>query len=258
MVNDSADRERTDPFGQAKYQVRFDWGLDGARRIARGADILVVVDALSFTTAVTVDAEHGVAVAPWGTDDAAGAAALAAELGGVLAAPRGTDGPTLSPASYAAGSPSPVVLPSLNGGAIARAFARDADVTVLAASLRNRSATARRILELQEQRGRRLFVAVVAAGERGADGARFAIEDQLVAGAVVDALVALGIDHTSPEAAVACAAYEGLRQASTHLIGASGSGAELAAAGFRDDVRLATQRDATELVPELRDGVFRA
>lgn len=212
--------DSTTPFGQAKYQVRLDWGLAGAERILPGAHVVVLVDALLFTTTVVVAAEQGVATAPVDSGEA---------------------------------------------GAIVAALA-ERDVVVLAASLRNRTAVAERILALQEERGERLFVAIVAAGERtraaadaGHDsGLRFAIEDQLVAGAVVDALVGVGIDHTSPEAAVASAAFEGLRHAATHLIGASGSAVELADAGFRADVRLATQRDVTRVVPELRDGVFRA
>jgi 2-phosphosulfolactate phosphatase len=131
---------------------------------------------------------------------------------------------------------------------------------VLAASLRNRTAVAERILALQEQRGERTIVAIIAAGEPAdADGGtRFTIEDQLTAGAVVDALVSLGIDHTSPEAAVASAAFEGLRHAAVHLIGASGSGAALTAAGLRAEMRLATERDITTVVPEWRDGAFSA
>jgi len=53
----------------------------------------------------------------------------------------------------------------------------------------------------------------------------------LAAGAVVDALADLGIDDTSPEAAVACAAYTGLRRAVVHLTTASVSGREALAAG---------------------------
>ena len=96
------------------------------------------------------------------------------------------------------------------------------------------------------------------AGAGADEPIRFAIEDQLAAGAIVDALVGLGIDHTSPEAAVACAAFEGLRHAATHLIGASGSAVELVEQGYRADVRFATERDVSQVVPELRDGVFRA
>ena len=262
------------PFGQAKYQVRFDWGAAGAGRILPGAHVVVVVDVLSFTTAVVAAVEHGVPIAPWSTDDARGAAALAERLGGSVAGRCGEPGPTLSPTSFTGREAydeldGPVVLPSPNGGAIAAALA-DRGVVVLAGALRNRTAVARRILALQEERGERTVVAIVGAGERSssrtdvkggasaAEPVRFAIEDQLAAGAIVDALVALGIDHTSPEAAVACAAFEGLRHAATHLIGASGSAVELVEQGFRADVRFATATDAAEVVPELRNGVFRA
>ncbi|MFF2369830.1 2-phosphosulfolactate phosphatase [Agromyces sp. NPDC058110] len=222
--------DSTNALGQAKYQVRFDWGLRGARRILPGAHVVVLVDALLVTTQAVLAAERGSTLA------------IGAEAAPDVAATEAAD--------------------------LARELAGH-DVVVLAASLRNREAVARRILALQESRGERLFVAVVAAGERAteageradeapAGGIRFAIEDQLTAGAVIDALVRLGIDHTSPEAAVACAAFEGLRHAAVHLIGAAGTGAGLAADGRRDEVRQATQRDVTDVVPVLRDGVFGA
>ena len=251
--------------------MRFDWGAAGAERILPGAHVVVLVDALSFTTSVVMAAEHGVAIAPWGDpDDRDGATALARELGGIVAAPRGGPRPVWSPASADADASRSdvVVLASPNGGEIARALAHDPGLrgegshgpVVLAAALRNRAAVAERILALQEQRGERMIVAVVAAGERAgsARDLRPTVEDELVAGAVIDALVGLGIDHTSPEAAVACAAYEGLRQAAVHLISAAGSSVELRELGFGDDVRAATQRDVTRVVPELSDGVFRA
>ncbi|ANJ27918.1 2-phosphosulfolactate phosphatase [Agromyces aureus] len=222
--------DSTAALGQAKYQVRFDWGVDGARRILVGAHVVVLVDALLVTTQAVLAAERGqtLALAEGAAPDVA--ATETAELARDLAG---------------------------------------RDVVVLAASLRNREAVARRILALQESRGERLFVAVVAAGERAvsasgddagapATGIRFAIEDQLTAGAVIDALVRLGVDHTSPEAAVACAAFEGLQHAAVHLIGAGGSGAELVADARKDEVRQATQRDVTDVVPELRDGTFGA
>ncbi|MDF2575602.1 MAG: hypothetical protein K0S05_2514, partial [Agromyces sp.] len=49
--------ETTTPFGQGKYQVRFDWGAAGAERIVPGAHVVVLVDALLFTTEVVVAAE---------------------------------------------------------------------------------------------------------------------------------------------------------------------------------------------------------
>lgn len=215
--------DSTGPLGQAKYQVRFDWGVAGARRILPGAHVVVLVDALLFTTAAVVEAERGADAQP--------------DVDEVMHADPARD-------AHAAGLAASLAASGL---------------MVLAASLRNRTAVAERILALQEARGQRTIVAIVAAGEPAETdgGTRFAVEDQLTAGAVVDALVALGIDHTSPEAAVACAAFEGLRHAVVHLIGASGSGVELTAAGRRAEARLATERDVTSVVPEWRDGAFR-
>lgn len=80
----------------------------------------------------------------------------------------------------------------------------------------------------QEELGGRFRIAVVAAGATQPDGSlRFAVEDLLGAGAVIDAIAEFGIDHQSPEAAAAAAAYTGLRRATTHLINASVSSREL-------------------------------
>jgi hypothetical protein len=80
----------------------------------------------------------------------------------------------------------------------------------------------------QERLGGRFRIAVVAAGAARPDGAlRFAVEDLLAAGAIIDAIAEVGIDHQSPEAAAAAAAYTGLRRATTHLISASETAREL-------------------------------
>ena len=79
-----------------------------------------------------------------------------------------------------------------------------------------------RVLERQQQLGRRCIVAVVAAGDRYADGEfRAAVEDDLLAGAVVDMLAARGVDFHSPEAAVVAASAAALRRAVGHLTSAS-------------------------------------
>lgn len=251
------------PHAQAGFQVRLDWGLDGAL-LLQDAHVVVVVDVLSFSTTVELAVTAGVDVLPWG--DAEGAEDLARREGAALAAPRDTaDGRlSLAPSSVTAdavsalGSPARLVLPSPNGGAIARALG-ERGRTVLAGSLRNAAAVADEVLALQERLGDRATVAVIPAGELHASGAlRPAVEDLLGAGAIVDALTAVGIDHCSPEAATASSAYYALRRGIGHLVSASASAEELRRQDFAADVDLARQVNASRTVPVLRDLAFRA
>ena len=218
------------PFDQRRYQVRHDWGVAGLRRLA-SADVVVIVDVLRFSTTVT-DALAARQVAP-----------------GPAASAR-SQGVPLDASAHAV---------SLNGAAVAEA-AQGSDATVLLGCLRNASAVAGAVLDIQHRRAERTSIAVIAAGELAGrtPGAplRFAVEDQLGAGAVIDALGALGIDHTSPEAAAACEAFRGLRGAVRHLLTASASGQELLNRGARVEVLNAAAVDAASVVPVLRDGSF--
>jgi 2-phosphosulfolactate phosphatase len=249
----------TTPHGQTQYQVRFDWGLEGAEAIARDVDVIVVVDVLSFGTTVDLVVSRGAGVIP---ADPAEAASVAARSGAIVAGRRGDHGLTLSPASVSAESvreASRVVLPSPNGSRVV-AGVRDLGAAVVVASLRNRRAVAEWVLAQQGDKGDRFFVAIIAAGEQREDGTtRFAVEDLLGAGAVIDALADVGIDYCSPESAAAAAAFTGLRNATGHLIGASASGRELAGAGYRGDIDLAIDLDVSSTVPVLdADGVLSA
>lgn len=146
---------------QGAYQVRFDWGSDGARAIRDGAHVVVWVDQL------------------------------------------GTEAP-----------------PSGAG--------------VTPATLETAGDLAAWALERQAELGGRFTIAVVAAGVTRPDGTlRFAVEDLLAAGAVIEALSEAGIDHQSPEAAAAASAYHGLRSGTRHLISASVTARELADEGRR-------------------------
>lgn len=208
------------PFDQRRYQVRMEWGAAGLARLAP-SDVVVVVDVLRFSTTVTDAVARGDAV-------------------------------PLDESAHAV---------SLNGAAVAEA-AEAAGAVVLLGCLRNARAVAHAVMSEQRRRGDRTSIAVIAAGElAGRDAGaplRFSVEDQLGAGAVVDALGALGIDHTSPEAAAACESFRGLRSAVRHLLTASGSGQELVDQGRRDEVMAAAAVDAESVVPVLRDGVFSA
>lgn len=248
---------------QTSYEVRFDWGIEGLRSIADGAGVIVFIDTISFTTTVELATGLGLEIEPYPTLDREAAAAYAESVGAKLAGRRGEAGLSLSPTSMTAenaaafGARRAVVI-SLNGSRVAADAARYG-VPVVAANLRNFSAVARWVLAHQERLGRRANVAVVASGERRADDSmRPAVEDQLAAGAVVGALAALGIDASSPEAAVAAASFDAMRGAVRHLLTASVSARELAEVGQLDDVRIAAQLDVSEVVPVMRDGVFRA
>ena len=120
------------------------------------------------------------------------------------------------------------------------------DGGVVGGSIANRRALADWALERQGDLGDRFTIAVIAAGEVRPDGSlRFAVEDLLGAGAVIDALADVGIDYCSPESAAAAAAYTGLRNATSHLISSSASGQALG--------RPAVQLDAVDEVAVLRE-----
>ncbi len=161
------------PRNQPQYQIRFDWGVEGANAIAPGAHIVVWADALGGSAP---ELEH--------------------------------------------------------------------DNAVITGSVGSRGAVAAWVLDRQVELGDRATVAVVAAG--GPDG-RFAVEDLLAAGAVIDALAEVGIDYISPEAAAAVGAYTGLRNATGHVLSACVTGQEIMAAEGREPIDAARKRnDAAE------------
>ncbi|MBD8704105.1 hypothetical protein [Frigoribacterium sp. CFBP 13712] len=186
--------------GQQKYQVRLDHGIAGAGRIAPGAHLVVVVDALDG---------HGLL----STDET-----VAAVLDAVAEGSEGAD--RIEGADDTERGDGPVQAETVE--------------LLLVTTPADADGVARRVLERQADRGDRAVVAIVAAGAVEPDGFRPAVEDQLAAGAVVDALAAVGIDSSSPEAAVACAAAVSLRRATSHLLTASASAGELVATGRAD------------------------
>ncbi len=88
-------------YDQRDYGARFDWGADAVRRLVRASDVVVIVDVLSFGTAVDVAVARGATVVPYRARDGA-AIAYAREIGAELAVGRSQTGPThlfsLSPA----------------------------------------------------------------------------------------------------------------------------------------------------------------
>jgi 2-phosphosulfolactate phosphatase len=239
---------------QGTAAVRFEWGPTGAKMLSEKDGCLVVIDVLSFTTAVTVAARRGIAVLPYRLSDP-GAEAFAAAHGAELAVRRrdaSKDHPwSLSPAALAGAPFTPrLVLPSPNGSAIAAA----ADGVVVAACLRNAAAAASWALRNGYGTGKRP-IAIIAAGERWPDGSlRPALEDGLGAGAVLHHLRQAGCE-LSAEAAAMATTYEASEDIGA-AVRASASALELTAIGFSSDVDLAVKSDVDAHVAVLTAGVF--
>ena len=106
-------------------RVAVEWGPAGAKVLSESCDVLVVVDVLSFSTALTVAVERGAKVWPHTGGESAGQ--LARDIGAVLAGNRSShDGVTLSPASLRElPDDARLVLPSPNGSSIGRASSRE-------------------------------------------------------------------------------------------------------------------------------------
>jgi 2-phosphosulfolactate phosphatase len=122
--------------------------------------------------------------------------------------------------------------------------------------MRNAGAVAAWLID--RQRGEGEPITVIAAGERWPDGSlRPALEDLLGAGAVLAALAAGGASTESPEAASARAAYTST-SCVADAIRRCASGVELASAGFAEDVDVAVEADASDVVPVRRDGAFQS
>ncbi|MGP4087837.1 2-phosphosulfolactate phosphatase [Streptomyces sp. KR55] len=243
-------------FLQQENGVRFEWGPTGAQQLAQDVACLVVVDVLSFTTSVTVAVEAGIQVFPYAWRDET-AAAFAQNKTAALAVGRraatSTSPWSLSPAALRQAPFIPrLVLPSPNGSAIAAAAG---DSTVVAGCLRNATAVGRWLARHGYGTAERPVV-VIAAGERWPDGSlRPALEDLLGAGAIIAELESRGVGPLSCEAAAARACFMQTADVMS-AVAASSSGIELARSGFADDVAIATELDASAIVPVLTDGAF--
>jgi len=228
-----------------------EWGLNGVRTLRDRCAVLVIVDVLSFTTAVDIAVARGAEIVPFPLGDQEAAARAAASAKAQLASHRRAgEQLSLSPASLQSITPGTrLMLPSPNGS---RLSLEGGDATVLAGCLRNRGAVARAALASAKGAD----VAVIPAGERWRDDdtLRPAIEDLFGAGAILDSL---GLALTA-EARVARDAFRSAEPALAQTIRDSLSGRELIDKGFPQDVELAVQVDVSNAAPVLRDGAYRA
>ena len=229
---------------QRDYRLRFEWGPQGVACLAPGSDAVVIVDVLSFTTAVTVAASRGATVFPyrWADDTAAD---YARSVNALLAGPRREGGYSLSPESLT-GLPanSRIVLPSPNGATLSLATG---ETPTFAGCLRN----ARAVAGAARSCGPR--VSVIACGEKWPNGAlRPSLEDHVGAGAILACLDG----SRSPEAAAAVSVFRSVAAHLPEALRDSVSGKELIGRGFEGDVALASELDSDDVAPRLCAGAY--
>jgi 2-phosphosulfolactate phosphatase len=239
------------------HHCHLDWGAQGARQAAERGDIVVVVDTLSFSTAVITAVQRGAVVYPCPEDG--NACKLARQVGAEVAVPRHrvpVEGKySLSPETYRAiESGTRIVLPSLNGGGCIQA-AEQAPYLFIGA-LVNATAVAERLSLQMSESG--LSTTIVACGEIESNSAgesflRMAVEDYLGAGAI---LAALDLGLTT-EAHVCREAFRGSRHDLGAIMRGCRSGLDLREQGYGEDVDWAARLDSCPSVPMLTAGLLR-
>ncbi|SRR5258708_5094666 len=243
-------------FTQHPYRCRLDWGRRGTRQAAERGDILVIIDTLSFSTAVATAVHHGGIIYPCSMED--DPRILVQSIGGEVAVRR-QDVPekgrfSLSPATLQHIEPGTrVVLASPNGATCSR-YAQQVPF-LFVGTLVNARAVATAVSSLLE--GHDLSVTVIACGERwnipSEDGElRMALEDYLGAGAILSYLPY----EKSPEARVCEGAFVQASNQLEALLWECGSGRELRTMGFGGDVAHASQLNRYQIVPVMQKDHF--
>jgi 2-phosphosulfolactate phosphatase len=226
------------------------WGENGVQSLAPGL-LVVIVDVLSFSTAVDLACSRGAFVYP-SLYRGSAANELAIKLQARLAVPR-EDVSEAQPISLSPGSMrvlragERLVLPSPNGATLSM-LASQRSAVVLAGCLRNAASVAAVALSFARD------IAIIAAGERWPDQSlRPAYEDLIGAGAILSRMKHLRL---SPDAKAAVAAFEDAATQLEPLLLACESGQELVQRGFSSDVALASMLDQSDTVPILRGEAF--
>lgn len=225
------------------------WGRRGALEAARQGHILVVVDVLSFSTAVATAVQRGGMIYACSLET--NVDELARRVGGEAAVNR-REVPqkgrfSLSPPTFEALTPGTRVALASPNGATCSQYARQVPYLFVGA-LVNARAVAAAVAEVMEAQS--LPVTVLACGERwhtpSEDGSlRFALEDYLGVGAILSHLPY----RKTSDAQVCEGAFRQAIGDLPELVRECESGQELYEKGFGEDVEWAVRLDVYDAVP---------
>lgn len=232
---------------QSSFDLRCEWGQHGLETLAPSCQLVIIIDVLSFSTAVDVAVARGAEVYPHPCKDMF-AETRARDLDATLALGRERGEFSLSPASMLSARRSQkIVLPSLNGASLS-ILASTLNAHIVCACFRNLSAITRYASRFSP-------IAIIPAGERWPDGSlRPAIEDIACAGALIEQLTG----SRSPESLAAIGIWQQMQGNLVQKLVASASGRQLLEMGYRIDVEMAAQLDVSAAVPVFRDGRYTA
>lgn len=234
--------------------VHLEWGREGLQQALERADVIAIVDVLSFSTTVCAAIEAGASVLPlrWEDDEEAVAASE-----GVVARESVGGRRALSPLGFDESSAGKCYAIRSPNGATLSARAQAAPVC-FAGCLRNASATSQALQSASQEH--EAGISVIAAGERwpsvsgeSQGGAmRVALEDWLGASALISALVG----EFSADARIAKRVFDASHKELEQLVCECPSGVELIERGFRDEVLFACDYDAAMDAVVLRAGRY--
>ncbi|MEO1373783.1 MAG: 2-phosphosulfolactate phosphatase [Cyanobacteria bacterium J06635_10] len=232
-------------FNQSEFDLRLVWGIQGVTQLAPISDVVVIVDILSFSTAVEIATNNGAIVFPYRWKDSS-AQDYAKSMKAELATNRtSTTGYSLSPQSLInISGGTKLVLPSPNGSSLTLLTQ---ETPTLAGCLRNCKAVAR----FAQNYGSK--IAVIPAGEKWQNGTlRPAVEDLIGAGAILSYLCG----NLSPEAEAAVAVFNTFKNNLLSTLTKCSSGKELILRGFESDVELAAAINISDCVPVFTQNAY--
>jgi 2-phosphosulfolactate phosphatase len=231
-------------FDQSEYNVRCEWGEKGVASLAPVSDVVIIVDILSFSTAVEIANTQGAEVFPYPWRDET-AYRFAESVNAEVADGGNHNNYSLSPTSLLnLPSGTRLVLPSPNGSTLSLLAG---STPVIAGCLRNCRAVADSAMKM----GRN--VAVVPAGERWEDGTlRPCFEDFVGAGAIIRCLRGT----ISPEAMAAGSAFESASGRIFRWLKDCSSGREKTSRDEENDIILAAELNVSGCVSILSHGAF--